>query len=332
MPKFACHSVDYKPPVALRNRHLQSVIASVPPRRSLVRQAAAGFLSDSRQVVIDCGEGVRMLGYHTEALGPKSKGLVVMLHGWEGSADSTYILSVAPKLVAAGYSVFRLNFRDHGGSQHLNRELFHSCRLQEVVDAIAWIQRNYRAEELFLTGFSLGGNFSLRVAAEAHNANINIARVIAVCPVLDPAQTMIALDAGWSGYQSYFIRKWSRSLKLKQRAFPQLYQFNRLRDFKTLSAMTEHFVLSYTEYPDLHTYLRGYAITGDRLIDLRVPAVMLLAEDDPVIPFYGLQDMRPSDFLQVYRSEKGGHCGFISDMQLNSWVDGFILRQLDAAE
>jgi predicted alpha/beta-fold hydrolase len=143
---------------------------------------------------------------------------------------------------------------------------------------------------------------------------------------------MIALDAGWSGYQSYFIRKWSSSLKLKQRAFPQLYQFNRLRDFKTLSAMTEHFVLSYTEYPDLHTYLSGYAITGDRLSDLRIPAVMLLAEDDPVIPFYGLQDMRPSDFLQVYRSEKGGHCGFISDMQLNSWVDGFILRQLDAAE
>ena len=73
-------------------------------------------------------EGVRLLGYHTESAGPKSRGLVVMLHGWEGSADSTYILSVAPKLIAAGYSVFRLNFRDHGDSHHLNRELFHSCR------------------------------------------------------------------------------------------------------------------------------------------------------------------------------------------------------------
>ena len=57
--------------------------------------------------------------------------LAVLLHGWEGSAASLYILSLAQRLFDHGYEVLRLNLRDHGDTYHLNRELFHSCRLPE---------------------------------------------------------------------------------------------------------------------------------------------------------------------------------------------------------
>ncbi len=251
-----------------------------------------------------------------------------MLHGWEGSADSTYILSVAPKLIAAGYAVFRLNFRDHGDSHHLNEELFHSCRLQEVVGAVAWIQHNFPIKPLYLAGFSLGGNFALRVAAAARAADLDIAKVVAICPVLDPAQTMAALDSGWAGYQRYFIYKWRRSLQMKQQMFPELYQFHVLAEFTNLGAMTEHFVINHTEYPDLQTYLSGYAITRGRLDELRVPGSILLADDDPVIPVAGLKDMNTPPALKIYRSGFGGHCGFIENMRLGSWMDNFVLKEL----
>jgi predicted alpha/beta-fold hydrolase len=216
----ASQYVDFRPTRALRNAHLQSVLASLPPRRQLVRQAASALLNSAQPVIVECGAGVRLLGSFSKATARENKGLIVMLHGWEGSADSPYILSVAPRLLAEGYDLFRLNLRDHGASHHLNQELFHSCRLPEVVGAVEWIQQHYKPGRLFLAGFSLGGNFAMRVAASAADANLRIAKVIAICPVLDPAQTMHAMEQGWQGYQKYFIRKWLRSLRLKQQAHP----------------------------------------------------------------------------------------------------------------
>ncbi len=38
----------------------------------------------------------------------------MLMHGWEGSADSLYLLSASQSLFEAGFEVVRLNFRDHG--------------------------------------------------------------------------------------------------------------------------------------------------------------------------------------------------------------------------
>ena len=52
-----------------------------------------------------------------------------------------------------------------------------------------------------LAGFSLGGNFFLRVAARARDAGIELERVVAVCPVLDPEHTLVRLESGWALYR-----------------------------------------------------------------------------------------------------------------------------------
>ncbi len=319
---------EFRPPLWLRNPHAQSVLASVTPRRDIVRRRARAFRALARPVLVDCGAGVRLLGSLNRPAAPGNGRLVVMIHGWEGSAESTYMLSVAPRLVAQGYAVFRLNLRDHGDSHHLNEDLFHSCRLAEVVGAVAWIQRQYPEQRISLVGYSLGGNFALRVAAEAPAAGISLEQVVAFCPVLNPAQTMIALDRGWSVYHDYFIRRWRSSLQRKQQAFPTRYSFGDMNTFRNLTDMTEYFVLQHTEYPDLYTYLNGYALTGERLAGLAVRSVMLLADDDPVIPVEGLSDMHMPAALQVWRSRYGGHCGFLEGLDGRSWMDDFLLREL----
>ena len=110
-----------------------------------------------------------MLGHYSSQVAagrPQARDLVILLHGWEGSADSMYVLSLGSYLFELGCDVYRLNFRDHGPSHHLNEEIFHSCRLDEVVGAVRAIQRALRSTRRS-TGFSLGGNFALRVAARA---------------------------------------------------------------------------------------------------------------------------------------------------------------------
>jgi predicted alpha/beta-fold hydrolase len=315
--------VNYLPPWLLRSPHAQSALASIPIRRPLVRRRVAGLLSATEDLYLDCGGGVTLLAAHSAPQQPNGQ-LVLLIHGWEGSADSMYLLTAAQALLHEGYRVVRLNLRDHGGTQHLNEGIFHSCRLDEAIGAARAVAARFPGEALNLGGFSLGGNFALRVAAQAPRHDLAIRCVAAVCPVLDPAETMIALEHGPRLYHWYFLQKWRRSLRTKRAAFPQLYEFRQLEGFRSLMAMTAHFVERYTEYQSLDAYLAGYAITGERLAGLATPSVMLLAEDDPVIPIAGLARVVRPPALDVVVSQTGGHCGFLQSYGLRSWTDTFI--------
>src|SRR5690606_33850116 len=252
----------------LTNAHLQSILPSLKLRRPLLSMRARDLLAASRMHVVECGDGVRLLGYHSTqtALGrPEARDLVILLHGWEGSADSLYVLSLGAYLFGLGCDVFRLNFRDHGPSHHLNREIFHSCRLDEIIGAVRSIEQRASNRRSTIAGFSLGGNFALRVAARAPSAGLNLERAVAVCPVLRPHSTMEVLEKGSFIYRQYFVSKWKRSLRLKQRLFPDLYDFKEVLAQKSLLRMTELLIEYFNEFPSVDAYLDGYAIVGDVL-------------------------------------------------------------------
>jgi predicted alpha/beta-fold hydrolase len=305
-------------------------LASWPFRDRALRRGAARLLAAARREIVDCGDGTRLLGFSSVQAGP-SRGLAVLLHGWEGSADASYVLSLGGRLFDAGFDVFRLNFRDHGASFELNRELFHSCRIDEVVGATRCILATHASERAFLIGHSLGGNFALRVAARAPAAGLRLAKVVAICPVLKPHSTMRALEEGLWIYRAYFLRRWRRSLLAKAACFPELYDFGDLRRFATLTATTDFFVRHYTGFADLDAYLSGYAITGDALRHLAVPSRLIASADDPVIPIADLRDVAAPPALEISVSPHGGHCAFLEDYRLRSWTDRAVLAELEEA-
>jgi len=317
----------FRAPIGLAHKHVQSLLAGWPLRRALLRSGAHALLTAARPEVLDCGDDVRLLGYRSPQPA-HSRGLVIMLHGWEGSAGANYVLSVGGALYEAGFDVFRLNFRDHGETHGLNRELFHSCRIDEVVNAVKRITERAPATRTFLIGHSLGGNFALRVAVRANSVALNLARTIAICPVLRPHSTMRALEEGLWVYRRYFLQRWRRSLMAKAAKFPELYDFGDLRRFSTLTATTDFFVRCYTSFPDLDAYLRGYDITGPVLADLRVPTRLIAAADDPVIPIVDLDAVAASRALEITVVPRGGHCGFLESYSLRSWLDRAVLDEL----
>ncbi len=320
-------SGGFRPPFGLANRHAQSILASSRLRKRCITEQVASLKSASVAKLLTSAAGVNLLGYYSPAR-DQSRGLVILLHGWEGSADSHYVVSLAGVLHEANMDVFRLNFRDHGDTQELNEGLFHSCRIDEVVDAIKAIGDQYSTRPMSLVGYSLGGNFALRVAARAETARIDLSKVVAVCPVLHPHSTMEALESGFWAYRHYYLRKWRRSLQAKEASFPETYQLGDLRRFRTLTATTEFFVERYTELPDIDTYLRGYAVTGPALAELRVPTRIIAAADDPIIPIRDLEDIHGSEYVEVTVTPSGGHCGFLTDYRLRSWADREVLREL----
>src|SRR5690606_27672785 len=112
-------------------------------------------------------------------------------------------------------------------------------------------------------------NFMLRVAA---TTSLDIAGVVAVSPVIDPAESMMALERGFPVYRRYFARKWLRSLLRKQALWPHDYDFSELAHLTDLRRMTAVLVRRYTDFASLEDYLNGYSITGQRLASLSSPA------------------------------------------------------------
>lgn len=324
------HAIDFLPPRALRNAHLQSVLASTGPRRW---RALLGNPLDRGTVehVLDCGGGVRLQGFHNaqHAL-PAARGLVVLLHGWEGSARSTYMLHTGARLLAAGFDVFRLNFRDHGGTHHLNRELFHSCRLDEVVGAVAEVARRLPSPRLALAGYSLGGNFALRVALRAPAAGIALDRVVAVCPLVNPRTGLYALEDAPRFYERHFLRKWRDSLRRKQRLFPDAKLFTPAELGGNLRELTRAMVLRHTGFGSLEAYLDGYSIAGDALADLRVPTHILAAADDPVIPAADFRSLALPACATLDVAPHGGHCGFIGGFSMRGFAEDYVASRMVA--
>lgn len=327
-PFLMTHSQPYIAPRWARNTHIQSLLATTKLRRRFVEKRARPLLDVSQEVILDCGDEVRLQGFHSPQQNPEAP-LAVLIHGWEGSASSMYLLSSAQSLFNAGYSVFRLNLRDHGDSHHLNEDLFHSCRLDEVVGAVKQIQNLYQPTKLFMGGYSLGGNFCLRVANQAHKHDLNIAKSVAICPPIDPYDTMLQLESGIAAYNWYFLYKWHRSLKKKAELFPHRYQTDDFIKIKNLGKLTEVLLGDFGEFESTRHYFDGYALKGNSLAELQVPSVMLLAKDDPIIRHSGTENMQHSQQLEIIKSEHGGHCGFLKNAQLNSWSDDFLLQQFN---
>ena len=311
----------FMPAFPLRNPHLQTILASLR-----IRALGANPLRQrSEEILVDAGAGVRLLGYRTLQPGGRSPGLVILLHGWEGSSESTYMLTTGRRLYRSGYDVFRLNLRDHGQSHHLNEGVFHSARIEEVFTAVLNIVAEAGGRPCHLVGFSLGGNFGLRIALRLGSGQAGSLRnIIAISPVLDPLKATHAIDGGFFVYRDYFVTKWKRSLGIKQRLFPARYDFSDVMGLKSCMEITERVIPRYTPYRDVLEYFQTYRLAGADFSRLAVPAAILASEDDPVIPVDDFRALRENDRLRVFIERHGGHCGFLQNLRFRVWFEGLI--------
>jgi len=269
--------------------------------------------------------GTHLLSYLSMPKRSNNK-LAILLHGWEGSDNSLYILSAGAKLFAAGFNVLRLNLRDHGHSHHLNKDVFHSCRLQETANAVSDAISKIAPEQAMMAGFSLGGNFTLRIATT--EVAKKLAKAVAVCPVVEPGQALIPGEMHTLPYRAYFYRKWKKSIAKKAQLFQDVVDWPQVKRQKNFQSLTNHMIGTY--YPGFASkadYFQGYALSGNRLKDLHCDSTILMAKDDPIIRAESLQKLYPHPNLNIIYTEHGGHCGFIKNYHFDSYVDEFILQQ-----
>jgi predicted alpha/beta-fold hydrolase len=320
----------FRPHWALRHAQIQSILATKSPRRRRWLRRDGRLEASAQPLLLDGGDGVRLAAYLSrQEQGVAPRGFVVLIHGWEGSHESSYLYSMACTVYAAGYDVLRLNLRDHGATHHLNRDFFHSARIAEVLHAIADAQTLTKAAPLYVIGFSLGGNFSLRVGLHGPALGVQPRLAIGISPAINPRATMQAIDDGPTLFRWYFTGKWRKTVLAKKAAWPEL-DTDTLLDGRSLMAITARFAERHTEYGALDPYFAAYTLAAEQLYASPTPLAIVTAADDPVIPvadFSGLQAQRSLHAFDL--SAHGGHCGFIEDFALNSWAERRVLQLLD---
>lgn len=267
------------------------------------------------------------------------RGHMVLIHGLEGSSEGSYMRSLAQAALSAGLAAHRMNMRNCGGTEAYCRTLYHAGLTIDIEHYLAHI----RAEDLaagrdlpvYLVGFSLGGNQVSKLAGVWGNqAPSQIAGVTAVSAPIDLAacSRCVQLRSNWL-YQWQFVYRMKRTLRRKHALMPDLYSLEGLEKIRTIWELDDAYVAPLGGFRDAAHY---YATQSAQnfLGAVRLPMLMVHAEDDPFIPIhlYDQPAVTDNPHIRFVRAPHGGHMGFIAAERPRFWVNEVILRWIGEVE
>jgi predicted alpha/beta-fold hydrolase len=243
-----------------------------------------------------------------------SRPTLIALHGLNGSSGAHYMRGIAAKAFARGMNVVRLNQRNCGDTEHLSAGLFHSGLTHDARHVIEELTGVDGLSSVALAGYSLGGNLALKLAGEYGDAPpAALKAVAAVSPILEISACVRALERpGNFLYQWNFVRDLKARMRRKEKLRPGHFDLSKLNAIKTVREFDDAYTAPHFGFNDAEDYY--HRASALRLIDrVRVPTLIITAEDDPFVPSQPFFDptvtANPAITLRV--TEHGGHCGFV---------------------
>ncbi|MBI4476090.1 MAG: alpha/beta fold hydrolase [Acidobacteria bacterium] len=277
----------------------------------------------------DVAAGARVLAHCHWQPSPRHHPTLLVLHGLEGSSSAHYMLGIADKAWKRGFNVVRLNQRNCGGTEHLSEGLYHSGLTHDPAAVLHELIEIDGIQSIGLVGYSLGGNVSLKLAGEyGDRAPEQLRSVVAVSPTMDLTACVEALEqpGNWI-YQWNFVRNLKRRMRRKARAWPGKYSIDRLTSIRTVRQFDERFTAPHHGFRDATDYY--YRASAARVIaNVKVPTLILTAEDDPFVPTAPFAEpvVTGNPAITVVITAHGGHCGFFAAER--DGYDGYWAEQM----
>ena len=299
----------FVPHPAIRGAHAQTLMAFFIPRSTI-------FLSRNTEPrFFDVAPGVRVLGQCSWQADRFACPTLLVVHGLEGSAESAYMLGTAEKALAAGFNVIRLNLRSCGGTLDLTPTLYHAGLTDDLHRIIEELSLRDGLKQLYLAGFSLGGNMALKLAGECGAGTPEALRgVVAVSPSIHLASCADAIEMRSNLiYRLSFIMSLRRSMRQKARLYPERYDESRLRGIWSIRKFDDVYTAPHSGFRDVADYYER-ASSLPYIKDIAVPVLIIHSQDDPFIPFapFTSQQVTSNPNVTLLAPANGGHCGFIS--------------------
>ncbi len=319
---------NFSPPVILKNRHLMTLVPGIIPRGQRLKHEPAELatipVSKDSRITAHC---------HIQPGSDNQTPTFLLVHGLEGSSDSSYIRGLAEKALRAKANVIRINLRNCGNTFHLTPTLYNAGLSQDILCIINWLVEHKQLVNLALVGYSLGGNLVLKAAAELEDNQSVVKSVCAVSPSIDLETAVTALSQGFNRlYEFNFLVSLKNKINQKQKLFPERFDVSKFAQIRSLRQFDEVYTAPDGGYENAEQYYRQ-ASALPLLKSIHIPTLIITAQDDPFVPFHCFSDIE-TDCVSLLAPKYGGHAGFIQQRPKASvsrfiadyfWADNEIL-------
>ena len=301
MAELAAH--PYRTPWWLRNPHAQTVGA-----RYLRRLSKPAMRVERWDTPDDDFLDLHFLE------GREDMPTALLLHGLEGSIDSTYFLGLVLEIARHDWNVVALEFRTCSGEINRARRMYHSGETSDVAWVVDRLIERRPDIELYVAGFSLGGNVTAKWFGECGDAlpaNVKAGAVISA--PYDLVASGSHMDNGISRlYVLHFLRKLLPKAIEKDKQYPGVLDIERLKNARTFKEFDDYATAPLHGFKDAHDYYTSVGC-GRFLEGIRRPTLLLSSADDPFNPGqtlpHDLAERHP--YLHPQFTDRGGHVGFI---------------------
>ncbi len=293
---------SYAPPLPLRSAHVQTIMPALTRRVEDVAYVRERIETPDEDFLdLDWVRG-------------GARRVAIVSHGLEGSTSRGYMRGMARALHRHGWDVLTWNYRGCSGTPNRRLRSYHSGATDDLHLVVSHALR-YSYEKAALVGFSLGGNLTLKYLGERDHPDPRLAAAVVFSVPCDLAAGAAHLDAspGTRLYRHNFLLSLRETARRKKAQFPDALAdldpdaIATLRDFDNRFTAPLHGFLDADDY---------YARCNCKqfLGRLRLPALLVSAEDDPFLPeaCYPIEEARDHPHLFLEIPTYGGHVGFMS--------------------
>ena len=311
----------------IRHGDVQTIVARYWPRSLDPRR----YPTQSRFFTTDADTTVlAKVNELDSGLAADQRPTVIALHGLTACDQAPYMVTSAQAALSAGFDSIRLNMRNCGGTEHLCKTLYHSGLthdLRRVVDEFA-------PRPVCILGYSMGGNIALKLAGEWGESAPSHVR--AVCAVSPPIQlAMCSREIGRLRnrvYEQRFMRRLRAALRSKMALMPREFPERDLSSIKTIWQFDDEITAPAFGFADAADYYRRCS-SAAFLEDIRVPTLVLHAQDDPFIPFqaFDVDAFERNPWIALLAPPHGGHVAFLGRSGSWFWAQQQVMGYFAAA-
>ncbi len=311
----------------LRNRHAQTLLPwLLTPKvtNNAIRREVQ--LDDGDRLVVqdDCPQSWQ-----------DGDPVLLLLHGLSGDHTSGYMVRMSQKANARGIRSFRLDHRGSGAGRGLARHTYHAGRSEDVRAVLAEIAHVCEGSLVSIAGYSLSANLILKLLGEApDDVPTCVHRVAAVSPPIDLFGCVDFLGRSLIGrlYDHSFTRWLIRQVQDSPQWRDDVPLARNVRKAKRVIHFDEMYTAPAAGYRDASHYY-SEASAGPLVRHIITPTLVVIAEDDPMVPFAGFRDLEVGSGVQFVSTPHGGHLGFYGKKGTDAdryWIDWRLLEWLFA--
>ncbi|MCU0470386.1 MAG: alpha/beta fold hydrolase [Arcicella sp.] len=302
---------DYQAPLWLPEGHLQTIFPSV-------FRKVEGINYVRERISTHDGD---FLDLDFSKVNTHNQSLVMLSHGLEGDTSRQYMMGMVKHFNTHGFDCLAWNFRSCSGEINQTKRFYHSGATDDLDLVVKHaITKGYK--KIYLVGFSLGGNLTLKFLGEkGQNLYPEVQKAVVFSVPLHLSSSSKTI--GWL-YTKRFNKSLIAKIKAKAQRFPA-FDINTsiIPKIKTLKDFDDAYTSQLHGFKDAEDYYEQNSSLYF-LDKIAIQTLIINAQNDPFLSkdCFPFEKVKHLEKVYFQAPKTGGHCGFYqADYQGVLWSE-----------